>query len=281
MQVHAIRTGEVRIKSAQVEGRGHGLARRLGIFFDRTWTDWLPTYAWAIEHQEGVVVVDTGQGLHLLEHRRSLHPYIRWEVEFRIEPEQEIGPRLHALGVGPRDVRQVVLTHLHMDHDGGLRHFAGNEILVDRNELRAARGWAGAMRGYQSNRWPSWFDPVALDLDPEPFGPFATSKRLTRAGDIVAVGTPGHTANHLSVIAFDGDTAMFFAGDASYTQNLMVAGRVDGVSPDAAMARATLAAIGQFARRRPTVYLPTHDPDSGRRLATRQVVINPASSRDD
>jgi glyoxylase-like metal-dependent hydrolase (beta-lactamase superfamily II) len=38
-------------------------------------------------------------------------------------PEQEIGPQLRALGVGPRDVKRVVLTHLHMDHDGGLAHF--------------------------------------------------------------------------------------------------------------------------------------------------------------
>ena len=84
MKVHAIRTGSVRIKRAQVEGRGHGLARRLEIFTHRNWTEWLPTYAWAIDHKEGVIVVDTGQGAHLLETGTSLHPYIRWEVAFRI-----------------------------------------------------------------------------------------------------------------------------------------------------------------------------------------------------
>ena len=62
MNIHAIQTGSVRIKTAQVEGHGHGLARRLAVFADRNWTDWLPTYAWAIEHRDGVVVVDTGQG---------------------------------------------------------------------------------------------------------------------------------------------------------------------------------------------------------------------------
>jgi hypothetical protein len=29
----------------------------------------LPTYAWAIETPDGVIVVDTGQGAHLLESR--------------------------------------------------------------------------------------------------------------------------------------------------------------------------------------------------------------------
>jgi hypothetical protein len=66
MQIHAIQTGFVRIKTAQVEGRGHGLLRQLAIFADQNWTEWLPIYAWAIDHSEGVIVVDTGQGAHCL-----------------------------------------------------------------------------------------------------------------------------------------------------------------------------------------------------------------------
>jgi glyoxylase-like metal-dependent hydrolase (beta-lactamase superfamily II) len=56
-------------------------------------------------------VVDTGQGAHLLETGRSLHPFVRWEVDFRIDPEEEIGPQLRTLGIGPRDVKKVILTH--------------------------------------------------------------------------------------------------------------------------------------------------------------------------
>jgi N-acyl homoserine lactone hydrolase len=266
VKIHAIQTGFVRIKTAQVEGRGHGLARRLAVFTDNHWTDWLPTYAWAIEHREGVIVIDTGQGTHLLETGKSLHPYVRWEVVFRIEPEQEIGPQLRALGIGQRDVKRVVLTHLHMDHDGGLAHFPGSEIFVARGEFDTARGWAGRVRGYLPNRWPSWFDPVPLALG-EPFGPFAASKRLTATGDVVAVATPGHTAHHISVLAQYGDTTFFLAGDTSYNEELMLAGSVDGVSSDEQVSRATLNAIKQLARERPTVYLPTHDPGSAVRLA--------------
>jgi N-acyl homoserine lactone hydrolase len=209
MKIHAIQTGLVRIKTSQVEGRGRGLARRLAVFTDPNWTDWLPTYAWVIEHRDGVIVVDTGQGTHLLETGRSLHPYVRWEVVFQIERDEEIGPQLRALGIGPRDVKRVVLTHLHMDHDGGLARFQNSEILVSRGELRAARGWAGRLRGYLPVRWPSWFDPVPLDLAPEALGPFAASQRLTAAGDVVAVATPGHTPDHICDVTF------FLAGDTS------------------------------------------------------------------
>ena len=61
MTIHAIQTGSVRIKRSQVRGRGHGLRRRLAVFADPQWTDWLPTYAWMIDHPEGIIVVDTGQ----------------------------------------------------------------------------------------------------------------------------------------------------------------------------------------------------------------------------
>jgi len=225
MRIHAIRTGSVRIKRSQVRGRGRGLRRRLRIFADPQWTDWLPTYAWMIDHPEGLIVVDTGQGTHLLDGVRSLHPYLRWEVMFRIERDEEIGPQLRALGVGPRDVKRVVLTHLHIDHDGGLAHFPESDILVSRQELHTARGWAGRVRGYLPHRWPSWFNPSPLDLTPEAFGPLAGSKRVTAAGDVIAVATPGHTAHHLSVIVLDEGITYVLAGDASYTEALMLAVR--------------------------------------------------------
>jgi N-acyl homoserine lactone hydrolase len=272
MKVHAIQTGQVRVKTAQVEGRGHGLSRRLAIFTDAVWTEWLPTYAWAIETADGVIVVDTGQGAHLLESGKSLHPYVRWEVAFRIEPEQEIGPQLRALGIGARDVKRVVLTHLHMDHDGGLAHFQNSEVLVAPGELRLASGTLGRIRGYLPQRWPSWFDPAPLHLAAEPFGPFAASRRLTQAGDVIAVATPGHTADHISVVVHDGDSSFFLAGDTSYNEELMRAGKLDGVSENEGVFGATLDAIKRFAASGPVVYLPTHDPQSADRLAARRPV---------
>jgi N-acyl homoserine lactone hydrolase len=120
MRIHAIATGRVKVKKAQIEGRGHGLWRRAQPILSREWADWLPTYAWVIEHPEGVIVVDTGAAAHL----KSLpnwHPYFRLGVRFDVEPEQEIGPQLQRQGIAARDVKMVLLTHLHMDHAGGPR----------------------------------------------------------------------------------------------------------------------------------------------------------------
>jgi N-acyl homoserine lactone hydrolase len=75
----------------------------------------------------------------------------------------------------------------------------------------------------------------------------------------------------LSLVQDEG-TTFFLAGDTSYDEELMLAGRVDGVSADDDVAGATLGAIRQLARDRPTVYLPTHDPESATRLESRRVV---------
>ena len=96
---------------------------------------------------------------------------------------------------------------------------------------------------------------------------------------MVLVATPGHSAGHLSVIVLEDEIAVFLAGDTSYTQELMLRGAVDGVAPDVAAARTTLERIRVYADRTPTVYLPSHDPDSARRLAVRETVGRTGSTR--
>jgi len=274
MRVHAIKTGRVLIKQAQIEGRGHGLWRQLQPMLSPEWAAWSPVYAFAIEHAEGVIVVDTGAAAHLKSLPRW-HPYFRLAVRFDIEPEQEIGPQLQNLGIGSRDVKTVILTHLHIDHDGGVAHFPHSQILADGGEIARAAGIRGAILGYLPKRWPTWFDPQPLAWQPVRYGPFNCSARLTKAGDIIAVPTPGHTPNHLSVILRDGDEQIMLAGDASYLESTMLSGTIDGVSPNETAAQATLAGIRAFCSQRPTVYLPAHDPRSAERLNARRPV-NPS-----
>jgi glyoxylase-like metal-dependent hydrolase (beta-lactamase superfamily II) len=280
MRIHAIQTGRVPIKQSQIEGRGHGLWRQLQPLLPDKWVESTPVYAWAIEHPEGVIVVDTGSGAHL---KRSppWHPFFRLAVRFEIEPEQEIGPQLRSLGIGARDVKTVVLTHLHSDHDGGLAHFPHSRIFADSGEIARAAGIAGAIRGYLPHRRPRWFDPQPIAWQQSSCGPFARSAGITEAGDVIAVPTPGHTPDHLSVIVRDGEEQIMLAGDASYLEATMLRGAVDGVSGDETLARATLADIRALCAAGPTVYLPTHDPQSAERLAQRRAVAASNSASGD
>lgn len=273
MKIHAIQTGSVRVKLAQLDAPFPGPLGIVGVLLDTRWSGELPTYSWAIEHRDGVIVVDTGQAAYLLEAvQRSLHPFLRSCVHFEIAPELEVGPQLRSLGIGARDVKQVVLTHMHVDHDAGLSHFSHSAIRVAPGEIAGARGVRGTVMGHLPGRWPDWFDPQSLDLADGPYGPFTASRRLTADGSVIAVATPGHTPHHVSVIVENGDVAVFLAGDTSYSEALMLAGRVDGTSVNAGITRRTLAAIRRFATERPVIYLPTHDPEAGARLLRGQIV---------
>ena len=58
IKIHAIRTGSVQVKTAQPVRKTGGLIR---ILTDSNWTEWLPIFAWVIDHPEGIIVVDTGE----------------------------------------------------------------------------------------------------------------------------------------------------------------------------------------------------------------------------
>jgi glyoxylase-like metal-dependent hydrolase (beta-lactamase superfamily II) len=275
MHIEPIQTGTVAVKTRQREGLGTGRRRFANMLLDREWTQPLPILAWVISHPEGVIVVDTGETARATEsgYFPRWHPYFRLGLREDVDPEEEIGPQLSRLGIDPRDVRWVVMTHLHTDHAGGLHHFPHSEILVTRRELEHASGWRGRLRGYLNGRFPEWFAPRAVEFTSAPLGPFPASVPLTAAHDVHLVPVPGHTPGQMAVVIEEaGDAVVFLAGDSSYTEPLMVRGVVDGVSPDDAEARQTLSRIRAFALRRHVVYLPSHDPGSVDRLERRAPV---------
>lgn len=92
-----------------------------------------------IETAESLVLVDTGFGL-----EDNRHPYRRLGLPVaagfrpRSDASETAIERVRALGFDPADVRHIALTHLDVDHAGGLPDFPAAEIHVFAPERDAA-----------------------------------------------------------------------------------------------------------------------------------------------
>src|SRR5438309_1546380 len=127
---------------------------------------------------------------------------------------------LSALGLGPDDLAHIVVTHIHLDHAGGVGrlsssfpsatiwvHERGAPHLADPAKLVAS-----AARVYGEERMSELFGPV----DPTP----AARIRSIDEGDRVSFGdrslevmyTPGHASHHVSLV--DSGSGALFTGDA-------------------------------------------------------------------
>jgi N-acyl homoserine lactone hydrolase len=258
MQIHALTTGAVRLKHAFLSpSRGH--RRQLDLFLPGPWSDPVPIHCWAIEHDGRLLLVDSGETATA----RNV-PFARFEVT----REQELPAAIAAAGLSLDDVSEVVLTHHHGDHVDGLIHARARTRIHDAELRFVATAFPRVMRRVLRQPLPPGFAPEPFALDSGPFGAFDRSRALSEDGRIVAVDTPGHTPGHVSVICIDdAGRHVMLAGDATDTLEQLHARRTDAIAPDPKTHVATLNTILAHCAQHPTVYLPSHDPESAARLA--------------
>jgi glyoxylase-like metal-dependent hydrolase (beta-lactamase superfamily II) len=137
--------------------------------------------------------------------------------------------QLIARGIALADVRQVLLTHIHLDHAGGvgelLESCPGAELLVHTrgaaHMIDPSRLMASATRLYGSDMQRLWGE-----MRPVPASRVRVlegGERIESAGRTLEVGyTPGHAWHHVSYldrssgIAFVGDVAGIRRGQGNY-----------------------------------------------------------------
>jgi N-acyl homoserine lactone hydrolase len=271
MRIHAIKTGTFHVKRHYYAAEGRTrIARLTSALLDNQFKE-IPVYTWAIEHPEGLIVIDTGLSARLRDpnyYPLWLRPYALTQYRFNIEILDEIGPQLRTRGIPPEDVRWVILTHSHFDHTSALYHFTNAEFVISRKEWEDTQNYRSAHFAFPS-KWPSWMQMQLIDFEREPLGAFDRSFGLTRAGDVRLVPTPGHTMGHMSVVLEADDVRYFFGGDTSFDLKSLQQGILDAPSFNSHVTLHTRRKILDTAADMPLVYLTTHDEDTERRLHAR------------
>ncbi|MGV9836579.1 MBL fold metallo-hydrolase [Nocardia niigatensis] len=93
-----------------------------------------------IEHDRGLILVDTGLGERAVTDPAGwLSPgWVRlWKP--RLDRDTTALAQVRALGYDPSDVRDIILTHMDLDHSGGAADFPAARIHLHRNEYEAFR----------------------------------------------------------------------------------------------------------------------------------------------
>jgi len=274
VKVHGLCSGTVAVKTNFKTKKGFGELAKLNILLDKTYTTFLPIWVWVIEHPEGAILIDTGENTAV----NDLDKYLSFEnwflqfqfknaAKFSVHEEDELPYRLHQVNLRTEDLKLVVLTHLHLDHTDGLKFLSKQEVMVSGYEFKYTQN-------NMPSTYPSWFKPNKIQYRNNKIEVFDKAYPITVAEDVLYVPTPGHTEGHSSVVFKTDDYDIIFAGDASYTQEQVVKSELAGVHVNYKKTGHTYRNLLQYAAARKSIYLPTHDEDSGKRLIEKSFLSN-------
>jgi glyoxylase-like metal-dependent hydrolase (beta-lactamase superfamily II) len=180
---------------------------------------WLCTRVLAVHTPEdGWVLIDTGFGRQdLANPQASMGARFVSTVRPHRATARPASEWLNTVPDGPLDISRVVLTHLDLDHAGGLRDFARVPMSVHPREWQAATQRSSLVHRLRYRQ--RQLQGVA---QPELFGPADTTLGGFEAGRIPGlsdrflwVSLPGHTPGHCGIaVRRDDGGYLFHVGDA-------------------------------------------------------------------
>ncbi len=202
----------------------------------------------------------------------------RWATPMHLAPELSAVAQLQRFGIGPDDVKTVLLSHFHADHVAGVRDFPSARFVTTRtayDDVKERCGWRALRRGFVPSLLPDDFSEgvVLLDRftggDLDGLGPIHD---LWGDGSVRLVELPGHARGQFGMLVEAEQGPLFFVADGcwlsrNYRENLPPHWLTHFLVDDKHAVRDTVARLHHFAKRNPGVTLiPTHCPETFRQF---------------
>lgn len=184
------------------------------------WTETatLVAHVVAIESNDGIVLVDTGLGTADCATPNRTGGFFKHIVRPIYDVGESAVERLRELGFSPADVRHILITHLDVDHAGGLGDFPGAQVHLFKTELDAALDPSLREKlRYVHAQWahgPKW---VPYETQGDTWHGFESVRAIEGLDtEIAIVPLPGHSRGHSAIAIRDGDGWLLHCGDAYF-----------------------------------------------------------------
>ena len=173
--------------------------------------------------RDGLVLVDTGIGLaDVADPAGRLGRAFAATVRPVTDESRTAVRQVEALGHRAEDVRHIVLTHLDLDHAGGLGDFPDATVHVHAAELDAAMHPSPRERQrYRSAQWAHGPRGRTFEATGEAWFGFEAVRSLEGRDDsVLVVPLPGHTRGHAAVAVDRGHGRWWLhSGDAYFHES--------------------------------------------------------------
>lgn len=215
----------------------------------------IPLPAYLIEHEQGLVLFDTGMNPLVCEDPALVYGDRPETSMISGTPEQRIDRQLAKLGYRPEDITHVVLSHTHSDHAGGLYLFPQAQFYAGPGELQWASGHGPATAHL--------FNPT--DLSEEVMG-FNWNTVQAPVHDLFGDGaiqihhTPGHTPGELSALIRLPSQNLILTGDTVHLREAVEWDEVDPSDWDYGEGRASIIKLKEIRDAEDARLWIAHDP---------------------
>src|SRR6266481_1858155 len=174
-----------------------------------------------VKHPAGNLLIDTGSSSHY-DLEISGYPFATWlalkALAGQLKPKVPLPELLRRIGEDPSKLRWAILSHVHLDHAGGLMDLPHLPVLLTREELQFAANPSVQAGGYVIAAHTQEFPPIAaptLQFEPTPYETFDESTDLYGDGSVVVVPLRGHTPGSVGIFLNLSPTLrLFYVGDA-------------------------------------------------------------------